>query len=210
MNKIFYFLLFLFFFGYLNLGIAQNTSKKNEFSIFSGISQSTILFHYGNNLGVEAHHLFTKKIGISASINLANGYKNHSDKYGKVRPFFYSNNELELTFAPFKKGNWRFSAGVAHQYLPDVSFLGNSVFFEICTGPIPSSLIIEEVARRAKVNPMDLHLFGYSFSIQRKIRINASRNLLIRFDNSFFNGDARLHFLLDKPGVTNLSVGWVF
>jgi hypothetical protein len=97
MTKISYIPLILCFFGFLNLGTAQTASKQNEFAIFTGISQNTILNGRGNNLGIEAYHSITIKIGIAASTSLGNGYKNYSDKYGKTRPFFYSTNKLELT-----------------------------------------------------------------------------------------------------------------
>jgi hypothetical protein len=211
MTKTFYSVLFLFFFGFLNLGTAQNTFKKNEFAIFTGIIRNEVLFGYGNNLGIEAHHSFTKKIGIAASISLGNGYKNYSDKYGKTRPFFYSTDKLEMTFAPFKRGKWRISAGLAHQYLPDVSFLGNAEPYIICI-PSPSAIAFYArlVERRAKLNKIDVHLLGYSCSIERQIRINSRRNLLIRLDNSFFSGKTGLSVYLGKVWVTSLNVGWVF
>jgi hypothetical protein len=125
MKKIYFYASIFLFLSTINLVSAQNRLKKNEFSLFTGVTQNSILFGLGNNLGLEAQHSFSQKIGIAASINVGNGYKNYADKYVKVKTFFYSTDKVELTFSPFRKGKWRFGAGLAHHYVPDVLFLGN-------------------------------------------------------------------------------------
>jgi hypothetical protein len=57
---------------------------------------------------------------------------------------------------------------------------------------------------------MNLNLIGYSWSVQRKIRINKQTHLQIRLDNGFFEGVNGLNNLLQNIGVTSLSIGWGF
>jgi hypothetical protein len=221
MHKTTFSLFFLCFLGFINPIIAQKNAKKQkynayfafknnnqkyEMSVFTGISITSWEFNSGNYLGTEFRYSLTKKVKFSSTFSLANIYNVYSYRTSNNSTYLFALQKMGFAFLPFKKIKWSFGAGFSHLYVPDMSFW--RVGFPYENVSISEEREFYRISR--KIQSQGFNFYGYSFSIQRRIRINYVDNLFVKFDYSKFFGDKKVLINRNKPDFGSLSVGWVF
>jgi hypothetical protein len=169
-----------------NTILAQNTSKRNEFSIYTGINKNDLMVTKGNTLGAEVQHKFNKKLGVAVSWTLGNGYKIYYRDDPRNTAYWYMTNSLSLTLSPFKKDKWRLGAGYVNQYLPDASFL--TMYLPWCGTGFSNEQLSGFTKTYLRIRNSHINFHGINCYIQRKIRISKSNNLFFRLDLSKFGG----------------------
>jgi hypothetical protein len=158
-------------------------------------------------LGISAHYKLSDYWSLFASIGVENGYKVYTQINDSQRVYYHSMSKFGMSCTPFKNKKWQFEGGYAHQFLPSVLFL--AAFYPDCVSGISTAQLLEENRRRKKLQTMQMNLFGYTWSVARKLKISKNKNLHVSIESSSFFGDIR-YLNKSRPSISAVNVGLVF